>query len=51
MWTKLAIKSDTKEMLLNECVKEFLRHNPAFEGMNITQDFILMKVITFYLSN
>jgi len=51
MWTRLSIKEDTKLKLVNECVEDFLKHNPEFESMKITHDFILNKVIRYYLDN
>jgi len=49
LYVHLVIKEDTKDMLLNECVKEFHKSNPDMIGVNITHDFILRRVIKYYL--
>lgn len=46
---KLTISSETKEKLMNECVKEFLIHHPELKGMKITEEFIARQVIEHYL--
>lgn len=48
---RLCCSRETKKMLLNECVQEFLSHHKDLEGMYITHDFILRKLIEYYLKH
>jgi hypothetical protein len=46
---RLACSEDTHRLIMEECVQEFLKHNPDFEGIHITHDMILRRVALFYL--
>ena len=46
---KLTVSPETKEKLMNDCVKEFLIHHPELKGMNITEEFIEIQIIEHYL--
>lgn len=46
---RIACSKKVKEALMRECISVFLSHHPEFEGMNLTQNFMLQKVIEFYL--
>lgn len=48
-YVNIGVRPKTKELLLDNCIKEFLFHNPQFKGMRISQDFILGKIIEDYL--
>ena len=45
----LTASPEVYNLITVECVKEFLKHHPEFEGMNISQDFILRKIAIYYL--
>ncbi len=45
----LTCSSETKDLILNECVNEFLKHHKDFEGMNVSQGFILKRIAEYYL--
>ncbi len=47
----LTCSKETKDMILNDCVKEFLGHHPEFEQMNITSGFILRRLAEFYIKD
>jgi hypothetical protein len=47
----LVCSKTTKKLILNDCVEEFLEHHPEFKGYNITQDFILRKIVEYYLEH
>jgi len=47
----LKCSKETKKLILHDCVIEFLRYNPKFQGMNITQGFILKKIAEHYLES
>ena len=46
---KLCCSLTNKKLLMEECKIEFLKHHPDFEGMTLTQDFMLTKIIEYYL--
>ena len=45
----LSVRKSVKELVMNDCVKEFLRTNPEFKGINITQNFIIERIALSYL--
>lgn len=47
--THLTCSKKTANLIMNECIKEFLIHHPDFEGMRISQGFILKQVAEHYL--
>ncbi len=42
---------ETKDLIMNDCVKEFISHHREFEGMKITHGFMLKKIAEYYLKN
>jgi len=50
-WSKITISEHNKKRLMGLCVDEYLFHHPEFRKVKLTQDFILEKVIDFYLNN
>ena len=40
---------ETKKLLTEDCIEEYLSYHPEMRGINITQGFILRKVIEHYL--
>ncbi len=44
----LLCSEETKKLITEDCVEEFLAHHPEFNGMNITHNFILKKIGEFY---
>ncbi len=50
-WTKLSVHQKTKEELMNDCKNIFLKDNPKLSDINITENFMLKKVIDFYKEN
>jgi hypothetical protein len=48
---KLCCSEETFRKIMNECVKDFLEHHPEMKGMNITQNFILLKIAEYYLEH
>lgn len=45
----LKCSSSTKKMIMEDCIKLFLEDNPEYEGMKITQNFILKRIAKYYL--
>lgn len=45
----LAVTEETFNMIMKDCIKEFLKENPKFIGMRITQNFIIRRIADFYL--
>lgn len=48
---RLVCSLETKKLVTTDCVNEFLEHHPDFKGMNITNNFILNKIVEYYLKN
>jgi hypothetical protein len=46
----LCCTEQTRKLILEECYKEFIKENPDFEGVQVTQDFLLKRVAEYYLS-
>jgi len=49
MIVSMRIDEDDKDRLMNDCKELFLKNHPEMDGMNISQRFMLHKVIKFYL--
>ena len=49
MYVHIVVKKENKEKLMNECVKLFLEYHPEMLGMKLSQDFMLSKLIEYYL--
>ncbi len=45
----LTCSQETKDLILNECAEEFIKHHPELNGMKVSQGFILKKITEFYL--
>lgn len=45
----LTCSKETADAIMKNCVKEFLEHHPDFEGMKISQGFILKQIAEHYL--
>jgi len=48
---KLSCSKDTKNLIMSQCVDEFLRHHPELKGINVTQNMILNHIGNFYLKS
>ncbi len=46
---RLTVSESTKDMVMNECREEFIRHHPELKGMKITENFIIRQIAEFYL--
>ena len=38
-----------RDCIMIDCKREFLEHHPEFKGMRITQNFMLQKLVDFFL--
>ena len=47
----LTCSKKTADMIIQDCVREFVEHHPEFEGMKISQGFILKKIAEHYLDS
>ncbi len=45
----LKCSKETKKIIMDDCVKAFLKDNPDFQGMKISQNFILKRIAKVYL--
>ena len=48
-YAQLQIRPDTKKLVMNDCKLLFLRHNPQFIGMHLTEEFIVRRIANAYL--
>lgn len=48
-YERLSVSSLTKRLLKDKCIPKFLKKNPQYNGMNITEDFITNQIVLFYL--
>jgi len=48
---KMTVTESTKDLVMNACKEEFLKHHPEMDGMFISQDFMIIKIAKFYLEN
>lgn len=47
----ITCSQEDKKLLMKDCVKLFLNENPSFEGMTLSQGFMIKKVVEFYLKD
>jgi len=45
----IRVSSASLERLRGEVKKEFLKHNPQFEGLPLPDGFLIEKVLLYYL--
>lgn len=48
-YEKLCITKETYDLVVNDCVKEFIRNNPHLEGLKITHEIIIRRMADYYL--
>jgi len=48
---KLIRISENTENLLNECEKEFIKHNPLMKEIPLSKNKIIHEVCEYYLKN
>jgi len=48
---KLCCSEEVFNSITVECVREFKKHHPELDGINITQNMILGQLRTFYLNS
>jgi hypothetical protein len=46
---KLSVSQSTFDLVTKDCIKAFLEDNPDFEGMKITQNYIIRRMAKRYL--
>jgi len=50
-WRQMRCSKDNLSKLRNEVKQEFLKHHEEFEGYPLSDNFILTKVIKYYLES
>lgn len=45
----LSVRPDTKTLVMKNCIEEFLKYNPKFKGMHITEEFIIRRMAEHYM--
>jgi hypothetical protein len=48
---RVLCSKETKIRIENECKEEFIRNNPDFDGMVISNGFMIQKVVEYYLTH
>ena len=51
LYIKLSVSKETAILIRERCKEEFLKHNPKFIDLNITDDFIIKRVGDYYLNS
>lgn len=51
MYKVLAVKLETHDLVMKNCLKEFLKENPKFVGMKISQNYLIKRIAEFYLKS
>lgn len=46
---KLSVSKSTFNLVVDDCIPAFLKDNPDFQGMKITQNFIVRRMAKMYL--
>lgn len=46
---RLACTKETKDLIMNDCVKEFIKNNPELDGVYVTHEMILKRIAKYYL--
>ena len=49
-YTRISCFPETKKKIMEDCKQQFLKSHPEFEGMKITENFILTKLYKYYLN-
>lgn len=49
-YRRIAITSETYDLVFEKCVEEFLRHHPDFKTVKLTKDFIISVIAKYYLN-
>lgn len=47
----LTCSKATRDLILIDCVKDYIKHHPEHIGINITHGFILRQIADYYLNN
>lgn len=47
-YVHIAVRPETKKLLVSDCVKIYLSYHPHLKGMNISQEHILFQVAGFF---
>lgn len=49
-YNNLAVKDETFNLVTVSCMEMFLKHNPQFKGLKISQDFLIKRIALAYLN-
>jgi len=50
-WRQIRCNKINLDKLRNEIKQEFLKHHPEFEGYPLSDNFLLTKIINYYLES
>lgn len=46
---RLVVTREVKDLVLKQCKEEFIRYNPKFKGMFLSQNFIVHRIAEHYM--
>ena len=46
---RMCCSKKTRDLIMGECVKEFIENNPEFKDVQVTQEMILKRLAEYYL--
>lgn len=45
----MTCSEETRDLIMQDCLNDFLTHHPEFKGMKLSQGFMLKKIAETYL--
>lgn len=51
VYFQLSVKKETQLLLRNEVKDEFLKHHKEMRGIKLTDDYLVKKIIDYYLEH
>lgn len=48
-YVRLSVTQETKDLIVNQCRKEFLKNYPNMRGVFLSEDFLVDRVGKYYL--
>lgn len=46
---KISVSEEVYNMIKNDCLREFLKNNPDFKDIYVTEDLLLLRMARYYL--
>lgn len=49
-YERLCVSKETYKRVVDDCVAEFRSQHPEMDGIEITQDYIVRRIVDYYLA-